>query len=300
MRVINNKHLSYNNKENLNPVKTEYNIDDLSLEETKEGFWKRQKNKIFRKKTLYKRLPILRWLPRYKVQDIAADLVAGITVGITVIPQGLAYATIAVLPPQVKMNSLLNIDKLLNSWLNRLQYGLYSAYIGCFIYFLLGSTQAVTIGPTALMSLATYDASVKLGIGGAVVLAFMTGVIVLLLGLLNLGNTSDSKYSILNKLERGCLLNKSGFLIDFISEPVISGFTSAAALNIITTQIKALLGLNFDAEGTLDTWIAVFDHIYETRTWDAVMGFSTIAAIFMIRVSTGVPYNAKSSSLLFI
>lgn len=65
------------------------------------SWWKKRKERIFRKKTLYMRMPILKWLPKYSVQDFVADLVAGITVGVTVIPQGLAYATVAGLPPEV-------------------------------------------------------------------------------------------------------------------------------------------------------------------------------------------------------
>ena len=60
-----------------------------------------RKEHIFRKKTLYKRLPVLQWLPSYSTSDIVPDILAGITVGITVIPQSLAYATLAGLPPQV-------------------------------------------------------------------------------------------------------------------------------------------------------------------------------------------------------
>lgn len=64
-------------------------------------WWKRRKDRIFRKKTLYMRVPVLQWLPKYTSRDFVADFVAGITVGITVIPQALAYATVAGLPPEV-------------------------------------------------------------------------------------------------------------------------------------------------------------------------------------------------------
>lgn len=67
--------------------------------------------------------------------------------------------------------------------------------MGCFVYLLFGSTKAVTIGPTALMSLSTYDASVKLGANGAIILAFLTGCIVALLGLLNLGNLNSERHT---------------------------------------------------------------------------------------------------------
>lgn len=81
----------------------------------------------------------------------------------------------------------------------------------------------------------------------------------------------------------GCL-RFVGFLIDFIADPVVAGFTSAAAFTIATTQIEALLGLKFDEEGFLNTWIAVFEHIEETKKWDAVLGLSSIAILLLLRV----------------
>lgn len=64
----------------------------------------------------------------------------------------------------------------------------------------------------------------------------------------------------------------------------MAGFTSAAAFTIATTQIEALLGLEFEAEGFLNTWIAVIRHIEETKKWDAVLGFSSIAILLLLRV----------------
>jgi solute carrier family 26 (sodium-independent sulfate anion transporter), member 11 len=106
-----------------------------------------------------------------------------------VIPQALAYATVAGLPPQV--NYMMNISSIKNSMkcLRFFQYGLYSAFIGCFVYVFLGSTVAVTIGPTALLSLLCYDAVISLGPGAAVLLAFLSGCLDLAMGLLNLGKS---------------------------------------------------------------------------------------------------------------
>lgn len=88
-------------------------------------FIKKKAKSICRKKILYKRVPILNWLPKYSSEDAVGDLVAGFTVGLTVIPQALAYAGIAQLPPQ---------------------YGLYGSFLGCFIYIFLGSCKDVPMG----------------------------------------------------------------------------------------------------------------------------------------------------------
>lgn len=80
---------------------------------------------IFRKKILYKRVPILTWLPKYNTEDAVGDLVAGLTVGLTVIPQALAYAGIAQLPAA---------------------YGLYGSFLGCFVYIFLGSCKDIPMG----------------------------------------------------------------------------------------------------------------------------------------------------------
>lgn len=142
---------------------------------------------------LQRRLPILAWLPNYSLQWLKMDFIAGLSVGLTVIPQALAYAEVAGLPPQ---------------------YGLYSAFMGCFVYFFLGTSRDVTLGPTAIMSLLvsfyTFHAPAY-----AVLLAFLSGCIQLAMGFLHLG-----------------------FLLDFISCPVIKGFTSAATITIGFGQIK--------------------------------------------------------------
>ncbi|XP_048346419.1 sodium-independent sulfate anion transporter isoform X1 [Sphaerodactylus townsendi] len=174
-----------------------------------------------------KRLPVLRWLPRYSLQWLQFDIIAGLTVGLTVVPQALAYAEVAGLP---------------------MQYGLYSSFVGCFIYCLLGTAKDVTLGPTAIMSLlvssyAFHDPAY------AILLTFLSGCIQLVMGLLHLG-----------------------FLLDFISYPVIRGFTSAAAVTIGFNQVKALLGLrNVPQQFFLQVYYT-FSKIGETRAGDAILG----------------------------
>uniref|UniRef100_A0A0K8WLN2 Sodium-independent sulfate anion transporter n=1 Tax=Bactrocera latifrons TaxID=174628 RepID=A0A0K8WLN2_BACLA len=148
--------------------------------------------------TAKKFFPIITWLPKYELNFLIPDFVAGLTVGLTAIPQAIVYGTIAGLTPQ---------------------YGLYSAFMGCFVYIFFGTCKDVTIGPTAIMSVMvqahTHNADY------AILACFFTGVITLLMGVLNLG-----------------------VLVQFISIPVTTGFTMAAAITIASGQINNLFGIS--------------------------------------------------------
>ncbi|XP_036766399.2 sodium-independent sulfate anion transporter isoform X1 [Manis pentadactyla] len=188
---------------------------------------------------LQRRLPILAWLPDYSLQWLKMDFIAGLSVGLTVIPQALAYAEVAGLPPQ---------------------YGLYSAFMGCFVYFFLGTSRDVTLGPTAIMSLLvsfyTFHAPAY-----AVLLAFLSGCIQLAMGFLHLG-----------------------FLLDFISCPVIKGFTSAATITIGFGQIKNLLGLqNIPRQFFLQVY-HTFRNIGETRAGDATLGLVCMVLLLVLKL----------------
>ncbi|XP_065076353.1 sodium-independent sulfate anion transporter-like [Ochlerotatus camptorhynchus] len=189
-------------------------------------------------KLVKKRFPILSWLPNYNRQYFVEDIVAGLTVGLTVIPQGIAYAVVAGLEPQ---------------------YGLYSAFMGCFVYFIFGSCKDITIGPTAIMSLMVQIHVANLGPAFAVLSAFLAGCIILVLGLLNLG-----------------------FLVQFISMPVTAGFTSAAAITIASGQVKSLLGLPGKSNEFLESWENVIHNIHHTQLWDSVLGISTIVILLLM------------------
>ncbi|XP_012518529.1 PREDICTED: sodium-independent sulfate anion transporter [Propithecus coquereli] len=184
-------------------------------------------------------LPILAWLPNYSMQWLKMDIIAGLSVGLTVVPQALAYAEVAGLPPQ---------------------YGLYSAFMGCFVYFFLGTSRDMTLGPTAIMSLLvsfyTFHEPAY-----AVLLAFLSGCIQLIMGFLRLG-----------------------FLLDFISCPVIKGFTSAAAVTIGFGQIKNLLGLqNIPRQFFLQVY-RTFLSIGETRVADAVLGLVCMVLLLVLKL----------------
>ena len=106
---------------------------------------------------------------RYNSQDAVGDLVAGITVGLTVIPQALAYSGIAGLPAA---------------------YGLYGSFLGCFVYIFLGSCKDVPMGPTAIAALLTFQTA-KGDWRKSVLLCFLSGIIELLMGILGLGFLVD-------------------------------------------------------------------------------------------------------------
>ncbi|KAK1119000.1 hypothetical protein K0M31_013775 [Melipona bicolor] len=124
------------------------------------------------KKLFYKRVPIAAWLPKYRKDYIICDLVAGITVGLTVIPQAIAYANVAGLP---------------------LQYGLYSSFMASFIYTIFGSCKDVPVGPTAIIAILIRETLQKSNLGPdfAVLLTFISGCICFLMGILHLGFLLD-------------------------------------------------------------------------------------------------------------
>nr|XP_054501187.1 LOW QUALITY PROTEIN: sodium-independent sulfate anion transporter [Agelaius phoeniceus] len=183
-------------------------------------------------------LPVLRWLPRYSRAWLPLDALAGLAVGLTAVPQALAYAELAGLP---------------------LQYGLYSSFMGCFVYCLLGTAKDVTLGPTAIMSLLVSSYAFQQP-AYAVLLAFLCGCIQLAMGLLRLG-----------------------FLLDFISCPVIKGFTSAASITISFNQVKNILGLQGIPRQFFLQVYETLRRIGETRAGDAVLGLSCLAALAGLR-----------------
>ncbi|XP_034247389.1 sodium-independent sulfate anion transporter-like isoform X2 [Thrips palmi] len=201
---------------------------------SKQKDWKRST-----KRFLNRRVRITEWLPEYNRDKFVCDLIAGVTVGLTVMPQALAYATLAGLEPQ---------------------YGLYSAFVGCFIYAIFGSCKDITIGPTALMALMTYQQTIGRNADFAILLCFLSGCVQLLMGVLHLG-----------------------VLVDFISIPVTVGFTSATSVIIGTSQLKGLMGLKFDSSGFADNVRKVFSHAGETRIWDLVLGLSCIIILLSFR-----------------
>ena len=163
--------------------------------------------------------PFLSWISSYDRSKFNSDVVAGLTVGIMLIPQGMAYAMIAGMPPI---------------------YGLYAALVPQFVYALMGTSRQLAVGPVAMDSLL-----VAAGVGA-----------------LNLINKEDYITTVLFltlligglQLLMGIL--KMGFFVNFLSKPVISGFTSAAALLIGFGQLNHILGTNFAQSGRIHELLA--------------------------------------------
>ncbi|CAM1334103.1 SulP family inorganic anion transporter [Tenacibaculum aestuariivivum] len=159
-------------------------------------------------KILKRNIPILQWLPNYNKAYFRGDVIAGLTVATVLIPQGIAYALIAGLPPI---------------------YGLYAALAPQIMYAIFGSSRQVAIGPVAMDSLIVATGVSTLALIGsesyitiAILLALIVGVIQFLMGVFRLG-----------------------FIVNFLSRPVIIGFTSAVALIIGLNQFRNLFGVDF-------------------------------------------------------
>lgn len=151
-------------------------------------------------------LPFLTWMRSYKRSDAKSDLSAGLTTAIMLVPQGMAYAMLAGLPPVV---------------------GLYAAVVPLVAYSLLGTSRQLAVGPVAMDSLLVAQALAPLAVLGSDQYVAYAALLALLVGLM--------------QLSMGVL--RLGLLMNFLSNPVVSGFTSAAALIIGFSQLKHLLGV---------------------------------------------------------
>lgn len=191
--------------------------------------------------------PILEWLPRYNRTQFKGDLSAGLTVGVMLIPQGMAYAMLAGLPPI---------------------YGLYASILPLLIYPIFGTTRQLGIGPVALDSLLVAAGIGAIATAGsaeyivfAISLAFITGILLLVMGIFRLG-----------------------FLVNFLSRPVISGFTSAAAIIIAISQLKHLLGINIErSKFAHQTLWSILKNIGDTNLYTLIIGILAITILRLIK-----------------
>ncbi|MCV6637751.1 SulP family inorganic anion transporter [Candidatus Albibeggiatoa sp. nov. NOAA] len=194
-----------------------------------------------RLKTIF---PFLHWLPKLNNQTIQADLIAGITNAIIVLPQGVAYALIAGMPPE---------------------YGLYAAIIPAIIAALFGSSYHLISGPTVAMSIVVFSSiSIYAEPGSsqfiqmALTMTFLAGVFQLMLGMARLGT-----------------------LVNFVSHSVVIGFTAGAAIIIATSQLKNVFGVHVPSgESFIHTWIDLIKALPETNYYTLSIAIVTFIVAF--------------------
>lgn len=192
-------------------------------------------------------LPILQWARHYKTDKLRGDLSAGLTVTAMLIPQGMAYAMLAGLPPI---------------------YGLYASIAPPLIYALFGTSRQLSVGPVALDSLlvaAGVGIIAELGsaafISAAILLAFMVGLTQVIMSFLRLG-----------------------FIVNFLSYPVLCGFTTAAALIIAFSQLKHLLGISLPQTHHLHTiaWSAL-QQLGDINLTTLAIGIGSMTAMALLK-----------------
>lgn len=191
--------------------------------------------------------PFINWLPKITPQTIKADLSAGLTGAFIVMPQGVAYAMIAGLPPE---------------------YGLYTAIVPAVLAALFGSSKHLISGPTAALSVIVFstisqfaDIHTPLYIQLCLTLTFCAGIVQLMMGLM-----------------------KVGAVVNFVSHSVVMGFTAGAAVVIAVSQLKHVLGLSFVSKNTaLGNVCLVITHIGEAQYFSVITAISTIAVCILTK-----------------
>jgi len=190
--------------------------------------------------------PILSWGRDYSRANLSNDLVAALIVTIMLIPQSLAYALLAGLPPEA---------------------GLYASIVPIMLYAVFGTSRALAVGPVAVVSLMTAAALsniVEQGTMGygvaALSLAGLSGVILLAMGLFRLG-----------------------FIANFLSHPVIAGFITASGIIIAASQLKHLLGIDAEGHNLLELVVSLVRHLTETNWITAIIGVLATGFLFWVR-----------------
>ncbi|CUH43966.1 SulP family inorganic anion transporter [Ruegeria atlantica] len=191
-------------------------------------------------------LPVLSWARSYGRAELSNDLMAGVIVTIMLIPQSLAYALLAGLPPEA---------------------GLYASIAPILLYAIFGTSRALAVGPVAVVSLLTASAVGQVAEQGtagyavaALTLAFLSGSFLLLLGFLRLG-----------------------FLANFLSHPVIAGFITASGILIAASQLKHILGVNAHGHTLLEILASIAAHLHEVNWVTLAIGFSATTFLFWAR-----------------
>jgi SulP family sulfate permease len=217
-------------------------------------------------KILKSYFPILDWGAKYTGKTFANDMIVALIVTMMLIPQSLAYAILAGLPPEV---------------------GLYASMAPLLLYAIFGSSRALAVGPVAVASLMTAAAAGQLAsqgtpeyLGAAVALAMVSGLLLLAMGFLKLG-----------------------FLANFLSHPVIAGFITASGLQIAAGQLAPILGIHAEGESFLDIVISLWHSIPAIHIATTAIGIGSLLFLFWVRsglkpLLIRLGLNAKVSDIM--
>jgi SulP family sulfate permease len=191
-------------------------------------------------------MPILDWGKSYSKTAFSNDMIAAVIVTIMLIPQSLAYALLAGLPPEA---------------------GIYASIAPIILYAIFGTSRALAVGPVAVVSLLTASALGQVAESGtagyaiaALTLAFLSGAFLVLLGVLRLG-----------------------FLANFLSHPVIAGFITASGILIATSQLKHILGVSAHGHTLPEMLGSIFAHLGETNWITVLIGVAATGFLFWVR-----------------
>ncbi len=191
-------------------------------------------------------LPILDWGRRYDRGQFTGDMVAAVIVTIMLIPQSLAYALLAGMPPEA---------------------GIYASIAPIVLYAIFGTSRALAVGPVAVVSLMTAAAVGNIAEAGtagyvtaALTLAFLSGAMLLALGLFRLG-----------------------FLANFLSHPVIAGFITASGILIAASQLRHILGIEGGGHTLVDILASLWAHLGEVNLITLLLGVTATAFLFWVR-----------------
>ena len=191
-------------------------------------------------------LPILSWGKTYNQLSLTNDLVAAVIVTIMLIPQSLAYAMLAGLPPQM---------------------GLYASILPITLYAIFGTSRALAVGPVAVVSLLTAASISRIAAPGseeyifaAITLAFLSGVFLLAMGIFRLG-----------------------FMANFLSHPVISGFITASGIIIAASQLENIFGIEAHGHNLVQILSSMSGYLGEINWITATIGILTAAFLFWVR-----------------
>jgi SulP family sulfate permease len=190
---------------------------------------------------------VFSWAPRYKREYLPGDIFAGVIVMIMLVPQSMAYALLAGLPPYM---------------------GLYASMLPLLLYGLCGSSMTLAIGPVAIVSLMIASAlsgiaepGSELYVSGAITLAMLSGVILVLLG-----------------------IARFDYFVNYLSRPVLSGFISAATILIAVKQLQYLLGLHIPSgTNVFETLINIIQNIQDINPVTTAIGVTSIIILLLTR-----------------